>query len=155
MGQLIVVGVMAAVSVDVACRTSTKEVKLRIYTHNEDASESPGFEVENIYVGLNAIFHMLNPIPGVSDVRKRKIFCRWGSVRLRFKFMGDDYIVDEPFDDNSRYWVGPVDPGNLRDITPLKSAFIKYEPGLVRRVIGDVLTLKFVRSLLRWISTAR
>lgn len=140
---------VAEVGVDGVCRTSAKEVNLRIYTYNDGLSSSSGFEVENIYIGLNSISRILQSIPGVSDVQKRELFCQWGSVRLKFKFMGDDYIVDEPFDDNSRYWVGPVDSGNLRDMAALKAAFIEYEPGFVRKIIGDILTLKFVRSFFR------
>jgi hypothetical protein len=43
---------------------------------------------------------------GVTDV-KRTWF---NEDRIKFLFHGEPFVVNEPFGDNSRYWIGPVEP---------------------------------------------
>jgi hypothetical protein len=65
------------------------------------------FEIENAYLGVGTVAHLLAKIEGVSDLRARKMFSKSGEIRAEFKFEGRDCVVAEPFGDNSRYWMGP------------------------------------------------
>lgn len=105
------------------------------------------FEIENAYAGLRVIARLLGQVNGVSDVRVRGLFSKWEDVRVWFKYMGHEYVVLEPFGDNSRYWIGPKDDsGNALDIGDIENAFKDYRPPLHREIFGDVLTLRLFKK---------
>ena len=55
----------------------------------------------------------------------------------------------EPFGDNSRYWIGPVNPSHGKpDITAIEDAFKRSESFTVSLLL-DVLTLRPLRRRLR------
>ena len=66
---------------------------------------------------------------GVSDVRRN-----WFSDdRVTFTFQGVPFVINEPWGDNSRYWVGPLAPeASGPDISPLHSAFVHYRGPLAQ-----------------------
>jgi len=67
-------------------------------------------------------------------------------VRVSFNYLGTEYIVWEPYGDNSRYWIGPKQTdGQLLDIdiAPLANAFRDYDPPFLVKVFGDLITLNF------------
>lgn len=106
-----------------------------------------GFEIENVYASLATIARILRGIDGVSDVRKRRPFTAFDEIHIRFSFRGVECFVWEPFGDNSRYWIGQhKDPGAL-DLALVEQAFKNYNPPIHRRLIGDIVTLHFVRRL--------
>ena len=51
----------------------------------------------------------LRGIPGVSDVRPRRWWVGSPDVPIRFRYQCREYIVCEPYADNSRWWIGPDD----------------------------------------------
>ena len=65
------------------------------------------FEIENAYVGTGTIARLLAEVDGVTDVRARKLFRGSSEIHVEFKYLNHDYIVWEPYGDNSRYWIGP------------------------------------------------
>jgi hypothetical protein len=104
------------------------------------------FGIGNAYVGLKMIANLLMQAEGVTDVRPRKPFSRSSEVHVEFKYLGQDYIVWEPYGDNSRYWIGPKDADRVsNDISSLESAFKRYRPPFLRQAIANILTLKFFR----------
>ncbi len=111
----------------------------------KDESRPFAFEVENTFLGPAAAARLLAEIDGVSDVRPRKMFSKSSDVHVEFKFRGQPYIVWEPFGDNSRYWIGPKDEASdAGEIGVIEAAFKRHRP-LIYRVIGDVMTLRFLR----------
>jgi hypothetical protein len=53
--------------------------------------------------------------------------------RASFKYRGVACIVNEPFGDNSRYWVGPAEPSKTPiDMRPINSAFEHYMNPIAR-----------------------
>jgi hypothetical protein len=53
--------------------------------------------------------------------------------RLIFRYNGDDWVVHEPWGDNSRYWIGPKNAENhCIDVTPIHEAFIGYHAPVMR-----------------------
>ena len=111
-----------------------------------DGGRQSAFEIENAYVAPRTIAHLLGDIEGVTDVRARKLFRGSADVHVEFKYRNRECIVWEPFGDSSRYWIGPQEPaGNADDISEIETAFKQYRPPLYRRLVGDVLTFKWVR----------
>lgn len=104
------------------------------------------FEIENAYVGTGTIARLLAEVDGVTDVRARKLFRGSSEIHVEFKYLNHDYIVWEPYGDNSRYWIGPKNPEeSAGDIGNVENAFKRYRPPFYREVIGDILTLRLFK----------
>lgn len=104
------------------------------------------FEIENVYITINNIIKLLGTVPGVENIRRRSHFSSSSDVHVNFEFDGVPFIVLEPFGDNSRYWIGPEDPDTAKvDAEPIRKAFDDYAPSPLRKFIGDVLTLRFLK----------
>lgn len=109
------------------------------------------FQIENVYVSRRAVAQLLRKTEGVTDVSLRGRFGSADDTRVEFKYRGRDYIVWEPFGDNSRYWIGPKDPEEgAADIAGLESSFKRYHPPPFHRaLLGDLLTLRVFRRAAR------
>lgn len=105
------------------------------------------FEIENDYVGLGTVAHILKEIDGVTEVRMRRLFSKWEEIHIWFKYANHDCVVWEPFGDNSRYWIGPKNPEEKFDVREIENAFKRYRPPFHRAVIGDILSLRLFKRL--------
>lgn len=130
--------------------------KLRIATMKtypiltKDGTRSLAFEIENAYISTVTIARLLANAEGVTDVRPRKMFAKSCDVHIEFKYLGQPYIVWEPYGDNSRYWIGPEDQAEgVADITKLEDVFKRYHTPLHRVILGDLLTLRFVTRFMK------
>jgi len=104
------------------------------------------FEIENAYIGLAAVTRLLQKAKGVSEVSRRRIFAGDGDVHVRFKYHGQPCITWEPYGDNSRYWFGPESPETFtEDLRGVEQIFNDYNPPAYRRMIGNLLSLRFLR----------
>ena len=103
------------------------------------------FEIEQAYIGVRTVARLLTTIEGVSDLRLRRPFSASPDIHGEFTYRGKPFIVLEPYGDSSVYWIGPRDEENGTNIQPLQGAFLSYVPPLHRRVIGDILSLRFMR----------
>lgn len=104
-----------------------------------------GFEIDNVYVSLATVARILKGVSGVTEVKKRKLFSKWEEVHIRFRYHNHRCVVVEPFGDNSRYWIGPNDPKEKFDISGVAGAFRRYQPPLLVKISGDIITLNFKR----------
>ena len=84
----------------------------------------------------------------VKDIDVRRLFSLSNDVHIKFKFHEKEFVVWEPFGDNSRYWIGPEDKQSHVDIKGLVSVFEEYKPPVIFRIFGDLYTLK----ILSWFS---
>ena len=106
----------------------------------------------HVYLSRRTIARILDKIEGMAEVHLGGRFASPDDVRIEFKCQGHDYIVMEPFGDNSRYWVGPK--GGKDDVTAaanigrIKAAFEGYKPPLPAKIFGDLASLNF-RGLFR------
>jgi hypothetical protein len=126
---------------------------------NDKKARTPIFQIENVYIGPAAIARLLDEVVGVTDVQPRKSFTKSKDVLIEFTYMGQSYIVWEPFGDNSRYWIGPADMvagaedvpdiQSQSDLARLEDAFKRYNPPLHRAFFGDILTLRFITRFLK------
>lgn len=113
---------------------------------NVKHGSAAGFEIDNIYVGLETIAHILSSIDGVAKVRKRRLFGKWEGIHIWFQYMDKECVVIEPFGDNSRYWIGLKNPdanGDL-DLKTIQAAFESYTPNTLRKILGGLLSFKFL-----------
>src|SRR6187549_2684656 len=91
-------------------------------------SDSPfAFEIENAYVDPGTIAGLLQAANGVTDVQARKLFGKSNDIHIEFKYLNRDYVVLEPYGDNSRYWIGPKNPEDrVGDIANLENVLKQY-----------------------------
>ena len=106
--------------------------------HKADGSLR-GFEISLTWVSMGTIKRLLRSVDGVADV-KRQFF---SDDRLVFTYHGERCVVNEPFGDNSRYWIGLENPdASTLDIRPLHRVFEQYDGpavralGWIRRLVG-------------------
>ena len=78
------------------------------------------FEISSGWLTFGPLYKVLRSLKDVSDV-KRNWF---DDDRISFIYGGELFVINEPWGDNSRYWVGPKNPENSKvDIAPLHEAF--------------------------------
>ena len=121
---------------------------------NKDGVRSPVFQIENVYAGTATVARLLASVEGVTDVKQRQMFSKSRDILVEFKYLGRPYIVLEPWGDNSRYWIGPADMvsgedavaalDSPDDICRLEDAFKAYRPPFPRKLLGDILNLRFI-----------
>ena len=107
------------------------------------------FEIDNAYISPSAIARLLAQVDGVTDIQVRTLFGKSRDVHVEFKYLNRGYVVWEPYGDNSRYWIGPKTPEKERgDIGNIQSVFQRYRPPLHMAVIGDILSLRWLKRLI-------
>ena len=65
---------------------------------------------------------VLTSVQGVSDFKR----ARSNDDRFAFIYRGRSCVVQEPFGDNSRYWVGPAETDPPIDMTAVRDAFSQF-----------------------------
>lgn len=121
-----------------------------IYAVRNRGGRMFAFEIENVYIGKTKAATLLGSVHGVADIRVRKLFSSNPDTHVEFTYMGRPFMVWEPYGDSSRYWIGPRDETQEIDVCALESVFQQYRPSLVIKVIGDLISFKFLAHLKRW-----
>ncbi|MEO1080234.1 MAG: hypothetical protein AAFY29_11825 [Pseudomonadota bacterium] len=82
------------------------------------------FEITSAWIFFWPLFKVLRSVRGVTEV-KRQWF---DEDRVSFLYMGHKAVVNEAFGDNSRYWIGFLDPeiSQQVDLSPIHEAFKAY-----------------------------
>lgn len=82
----------------------------------------------------------------MTDVVQRRLFSRDSEAHVKFTYQGQPCIVWEPYGDSSRYWIGPESADVFAgDMAPVEKVFAGYRPPLHRTLVGDLLTLRFLK----------
>lgn len=99
------------------------------------------FEIDNVLISPRKIAALLRESGDVSDVQVRRPFSESPDVHVKFKYLGRDFVVWEPYGDSSRYWIGPKDKSSSAEIKDLQAIFDSYEPALLIKVFGALISL--------------
>lgn len=100
------------------------------------------FEVTSTWVSFHSLFKVLRSVEGVTEV-KRNFF---NEDRASFSYGGERWVVNEPFGDNSRYWIGPERGINSAlDARPIHEAFSALEslPSCLWRTVRRRWSIRF------------
>ena len=76
---------------------------MRTYPLYREDGSLFAFEITSAWVSFFRLFATLRSVAGVADIRRN---C-FNEDRASFMYLGERWVVNEPFGDNSRYWVGP------------------------------------------------
>jgi hypothetical protein len=107
----------------------------------DEQGRTVAFEVSMIRIGLGEIAKVLQSLPGISQLHKRRPFSH-EEVHIQFNYRGMNYVVWEPFGDNSRYWIGPADKTSVpaEDAAEIERAFRRYHSSLLKRFFGSMMS---------------
>ena len=98
---------------------------MKTYPHIRADGSIAYFEISNVVPwSLGFMRGVLRSVPGVTDFKKNW-FDRDG-YRFAFCLYGRECTVWEPWGDNSRYWVGPVDKAPPIDMRAVNDAFVRF-----------------------------
>ena len=117
---------------------------MKTFSISDDRGSPYAFEIPLVYVSSSSLRRILSRVDGVSHIRRPSRASRREGARWEFECGGEEYVVWEPYGDNSRYWIGPrgdaVEP-HPRHIAVIERAFREHKPSLARKLIGDILSL--------------
>jgi hypothetical protein len=96
---------------------------MKTYPHIRDDGTISYFEVSNAFPwSWGFMRRVLASVQGVSDFKR----VRSDDDRFAFVYLGRSCVVNEPFGDNSRYWIGPVEKDPPIDMTAIRDAFSRF-----------------------------
>ena len=106
----------------------TNDSRMKIYDLHDDQNRIFAFEIPNPGLGRGGVYRVVETIPGGALVRRPKRFLSWFREGTFCEFIvdGETYDVEEPFGDNSRYWVGPRPPRWLPQTEKVRDAFARW-----------------------------
>ena len=82
------------------------------------------FEVTSAWLSFRPLLKILRSVDGITDVRRNY----FNEDRLTFYFCELPFVVNEPWGDSSRYWIGPKKPDNCSiDVSRINQAFSEYK----------------------------
>lgn len=82
------------------------------------------FEIPAAGLWTGSLARSLRRAPGVANVRR----VRSDDNRLAFELNGEPFVVWEPWGDNSRYWIGPVDTAARSEDAGALEAHLRQSP---------------------------
>jgi hypothetical protein len=96
---------------------------MKTYPDTRPDGTVASFEVSNFFPwSLGFMRRVLNSVEGVTGY-KRQWF---NEDRFTFVYRGRACVVNEPFGDNSRYWIGPTEREPPLDMSAVHDAFVGF-----------------------------
>jgi hypothetical protein len=95
--------------------------RMEIYDLRDAEGRVFAFEIETTSLGRHGACRVARRIPGARVVRCQRRFA-WSNRDdfCEFDLGAVTVIIEEPFGDNSRYWVGPVPPQYVPQIAAVR-----------------------------------
>lgn len=99
---------------------------MKTYPIYNSENQMFAFEIQNYRIGRRAVCRVVKTIPGATLIREPKILSWFREeVFCEFTVDGEAYIVEEPYGDSSRYWIGPISSGWLAQTEKVHDAFVR------------------------------
>lgn len=94
-------------------RPATVVKPMKVYPIKNKEGQLHAFEIDNFKVGRSRTTEIVRKIHGAKILRKPKRFLSWfrEEVFCEFELNGVVFQIDEPYGDNSRYWIGKKEEG--------------------------------------------
>jgi hypothetical protein len=82
------------------------------------------FEIDNLRVGRHGVCKVVESISGAKIIRRPK-FLSWFREAEFCEFVvdGESFVAEEPWGDNSRYWIGPKPPRWVPQAAKVRDVF--------------------------------
>ena len=98
---------------------------MRIFDLEDKQGKLVAFEVRNILLSRRAACKIAKTVPGSKLLERPKLF-RSKSDFCKFQVGSRTFIIEEPWNDNSRYWIGPEPTEPCSEILPVREAFERH-----------------------------
>ena len=85
------------------------------------------FEVSNLLLGRKTACKVAESIPGSKILERPRLF-RSKEEFCKFELGARFFVIAEPYNDNSRYWIGPVPTEPCSEMETVRAAFTAYKP---------------------------
>jgi hypothetical protein len=132
----------------------TGEATMNTYPVRDGANRTYAFEIENAYISRMKAASLVRSVGGVSDVRVRRLFGSDPDVHIKFAYKGQAFMVWEPYGDSSRFWIGPEDELQVHvNISTLEAVFREYRPPILARILGNLVSLRFLFQTFKWLKS--
>ena len=96
---------------------------MKLFEIRDDKDRIVAFEVSNLFVSRRRVARLVKSIPGARTTFSPQFFSWPQAVFCRFEIDGGKFLVEEPFGDSSRYWVGGDPPGWHPALSKVVAAF--------------------------------
>lgn len=107
---------------------------MRTYELRNQQGELHAFEISSL-IGRRSACRIAASMPGASILRRalrEDEFCE-------FEIGGDRCLIEEPFGDNSRYWIGPAPGRSGKTIADVRNHFAAHRLGKVMMRLSVLL----------------
>ncbi len=112
---------------------------MRTHPIHDKEGQLLGFEISSL-LGRRIARRIAASVPGArviaSNLRSEVFF--------EFEVAGETFVIEEPFGDNSRYWIGPAGAGRSAATQTVHSHFEKSRLGSRAVAMGAVLCVALV-----------
>jgi len=100
---------------------------MKTYPLYDSQQRLVAFEVPNWRIGRRGVCSVVQRIVGATLTRRPR-FLSWlrEDVFCEFEVDGATYVVEEPWGDSSRYWIGPEPPRWLPQTEHVHRAFADW-----------------------------
>src|SRR3989338_10516651 len=95
---------------------------MKVYDLKDKTGRVFAFEVDNLLLQRRGVGKVVRTIPGarITRVSGDDEFCE-------FEVEGKVFVAEEPWGDNSRYWIGPRPPEWCEPVATVRAAFLQYQ----------------------------
>ena len=81
---------------------------MKVYEIHDSQGRVFAFEIENLGVGRRGVCRIVERISGAKVIRQPKFLSWFREAEFcEFTVDGESFVAEEPWGDNSRYWIGP------------------------------------------------
>jgi hypothetical protein len=91
--------------------------------------KSHAFEVSNLLLSRSRACRIAEGIPGAKITKRSRLF-RDTDEFCSFTIGSDEFAIEEPYGDNSRYWIGTKDGKPSESLPLVRAAFQKHRAWL-------------------------
>jgi hypothetical protein len=106
---------------------------MRVHDLIDETGRVFAFEVSNTIIGRRGACAIVNQIRGSKILRGPRFFSWFREDQFcAFEVNGQRFVIEEPFGDNSRYWIGPEPPLWCEQVDAVRQAFLEANPFLAK-----------------------
>src|SRR4051812_9120092 len=96
---------------------------MTLFEIRDEQGRLVAFQVSSVFVSRRQVARIVRSIPGARTTFSPRFFSWPQAVVCKFEIDGGNFLVEEPFGDNSRYWIGADPSGWHPAFSRVASAF--------------------------------
>jgi hypothetical protein len=102
---------------------------LKVFDATDDSGDLVYFEVSNSLLSRHAAHKLVRDIPGTAVLTRPRRFAFFGDdVFCTFKLGDKEFIIWEPFGDNSRFHISTSPAAPCPELHLVRAQFLRYQP---------------------------